>query len=143
MFGIGYEGLSLDGLIAKLRLRDADVLVDIRLNALSRKQGYSKRALGAALEAAGITYLHEPRLGNPRENRAGYAETSTPAGEAARDQFRELLSSPDAAAAIREVADLAETHTVALLCYEADETHCHREQVLAAVREARQSVVHV
>ena len=139
MIGIGYEGLSIEALIARLQGEDVDVLVDVRLNAISRKAGYSKRALGAALTAAGIEYVHDPRLGNPKDNRAGYAEINSRAGNAARDRFRTLLATDISSEAVRALAGRINDHTVALLCFEADERHCHREQVIESVREVRQS----
>ena len=75
MIGIGYEGLALSDLIERLREQGATVVDDVRLNAISRKPGFSKRALAAVLEEAGIRYVHDPRLGNPKPNRAGYAES--------------------------------------------------------------------
>lgn len=143
MFGIGYEGLTVDDLIARLKLRGTDVVVDVRLNALSRKKGYSKRALNDALEKAGIRYVHEKRLGNPRDNRSAYAEVATSDGDDARARFRRLLEEDGAAQAIRELVELSRQHTVALLCFESLEENCHREQVLAAVREAVDSRVGV
>ncbi|MCS0500042.1 DUF488 domain-containing protein [Protaetiibacter mangrovi] len=143
MFGIGYEGLTVDDLVSRLRLRGADVVVDVRLNALSRKKGYSKRALAEALEVAGIRYVHERRLGNPKDNRSAYSEVATSEGDGARARFRQLLEDGAAASAIQEVAELSKHHTVALLCYESAEEHCHRQQVLDAVREALTSSVAV
>ena len=141
MFGIGYEGLSIEALIERLKQAGAEVVVDVRLNAISRKTGYSKRALTAALEAAGIRYVHERSLGNPRDNRAGYADATSSEGIAARERFRGLLEADDAAEGVRSLAALAEKHTVAVLCYEASEAHCHRQQVIAAVNEGRHSLV--
>ena len=37
------------------------VLVDVRLHAMSRKPGFSKCRFVAALEGAGICYVHDPR----------------------------------------------------------------------------------
>lgn len=139
MIGIGYEGLPLEALIARLRAQEVDVLVDVRLNAISRKAGYSKRALAAALEDAGIHYIHDPRLGNPKENRAGYAELGSEAGERAREQFRERLDDVQAAA-VQDLSALLDAHSVAVLCFEADERHCHREQVIAAALKAQSSL---
>lgn len=135
MIGIGYEGLTVETMIGRLLEKEIDVLVDVRLNAISRKAGFSKRALAAALEHAGIRYIHDPRLGNPKENRAGYAELGSDAGRQARDGFRSLLDENHAAAAVRDLSELLADHSVALLCFEADERHCHREQVIAAVRQ--------
>jgi uncharacterized protein (DUF488 family) len=132
--GIGYEGLALDALISKLRIRGVATLVDVRLNAISRKRGFSKGALREALESAGIAYIHMPALGNQRDNRAGYGELETDVAREARDRFQQELQSETAASALQEVAELARSGEVVLLCYEQDEQHCHREQVLEQVR---------
>lgn len=136
MLGFGYEGVPLDDLVDRLVAEGVDVLVDIRLNAISRKAGYSKRALEAALNAAAIRYVHDPRLGNPKDNRAGYAYSATLEGSAARERFRRQLSTPDGSQALRDLVKLSHVGKVAVLCYEADERHCHRQQVLEALDEA-------
>jgi uncharacterized protein (DUF488 family) len=132
--GIGYEGLALDDFISRLRIRGVGTLVDVRLNAISRKRGFSKRALREALEAADIAYIHMPALGNQRDNRAGYGELTTDLAHEVRDRFRQELRSETAASALQEVAELARSGEVVLFCYEQDERHCHREQVLEQVR---------
>lgn len=141
MIGIGYEGLSLDSLIGRLKTAGVEVLVDVRLNAISRKVGYSKRALSAAVEAAGMRYVHDPRLGNPKENRAAYADRVSLEGAAARERFQLILGDGEGAKGIRDLADLVQQHSVAVLCYEANDMHCHRQQVIVAVREAQASLV--
>ena len=65
---VGYEGRSVDELVDALVEAGVSVLVDVRENAISRKRGLSKRLLAEKLEARGITYVHEPTLGNPRDN---------------------------------------------------------------------------
>ena len=66
VIGIGYEGENVDSLVAKLLAWKIAVLVDVRLNAISRKRGFSKRSLSEALDAVGITYVHLPNLGQPQ-----------------------------------------------------------------------------
>ncbi len=139
--GVGYEGQSIDSFVALLRIRGVQTLVDVRLNAISRKRGFAKRALGSALQEAGIAYLHRPVLGNYRDNRPGYAELDTLAAKEARARYREALETADAVACIRELAALANEQEIALLCFEADERHCHREQTLEAVRRAMSRLV--
>ena len=141
MIGVGYEGLSVEQLIERLKTAGVDVLVDVRLTPLSRKPGLSKRRLSEALSVAGIRYVHDRRLGNPKDNRAAYADAASPAGAAARARYRGMLGHGNGAEGVRDLASLSEQHTVAVLCFESDETHCHREQVIAAVAEARASVV--
>lgn len=133
--GIGYEGKSLADLLADLRALGVDVLVDVRLNAISRKAGLSKRALSAALAELGIRYLHKPELGNPRDNRAGFGEAwNTSEGRAARATYNASIATEAGAAAVAELAQLATHQRIALLCFEASELHCHRRETLAAVR---------
>lgn len=132
--GIGYEGLTQDALISRLRVRGVGTLVDVRLNAISRKPGFSKKALTTALEQAGIHYRHMPALGNQRANRDGYAETTSPSARQARDRYRNTLAHDAAATSLSELVELARTQTIAVFCFEADEHHCHREQVLEHVR---------
>lgn len=131
--GIGYEGLDLDAFVSKLRVRGVSTLVDVRLNAISRKKGFSKRALSAALAESGIEYLHMPALGNQRDNRAGYGELESIAAHEVRDRFRGTLESEAAVAALDELAELARGGDVVVFCYEQDERHCHREQVIEQV----------
>lgn len=132
--GIGYEGLTLDAFISKLRIRGIHTLVDVRLNAISRKRGFSKRALAEALGEAGIAYVHLAALGNQRDNRAGYGDLTSDRANEVRDRFRRQLQSEAATTAMQQVADLAQAGEVVLFCYEQDEQHCHREQVLEQVR---------
>jgi uncharacterized protein (DUF488 family) len=73
LYNVGYEGRSADQLLDLLELMQVQVLVDVRLNPLSRKRGLSKRKLAEALAAKRIEYVHEPLLGNPRENREGFS----------------------------------------------------------------------
>ena len=64
---VGYQGRSVGELIDVLRQGGVEVLVDVRLNPISRKPGFSKNPLSQALAEAGIGYRHERELGNPRE----------------------------------------------------------------------------
>jgi uncharacterized protein (DUF488 family) len=119
---IGYEGRTAEQLVAELVELGVGVLVDVRLTPMSRKPGMSKRRLAEAVEAAGISYLHLPELGNPRDNREAFR-----AGDAsARSRLRARLRSAAGAQAVRRVVELAGTGTVALLCLERDPEHCHR-----------------
>ncbi|WP_243062719.1 DUF488 family protein [Humibacter sp. RRB41] len=134
VIGIGYEGLDLDALVSRLRLRGVSTVVDVRLNPISRKRGLSKTALRERLAGDGIEYEHLPALGNPRDNRGGFSEVEGVEAQEARQKFNELLRTPAAHQALDRVLELAETGTVALLCFERDESHCHRELVLVELR---------
>lgn len=132
--GVGYEGMTVEALVSRLRIRGIKVLVDVRLNAISRKRGFSKRALEAAMGDAGIEYVHLPQLGNLRENRSGYGELVTDAAVTSRDTFRSHLTSEPAVDALEQLMEISSRSSTAVFCFEADERHCHREQVLEALR---------
>ena len=132
--GVGYEGRSIDEFVEDLMRQGVAVLADVRLHAVSRKRGFSKRKLEAAMADAGIQYVHLPQLGNPRENRAAYATYGTPEGARARATFGTVLESDGAKKALEELARLVDANRVAVMCFEFSELHCHRREVLAALR---------
>ncbi len=134
VIGVGYEGRTLDELVAQLVAMDVSRLVDVRLNPISRKPGLSKTALGRTLAEAGIAYEHRRALGNPKTNRSGFAGGGTE-WEQARFRYQELLCRPEAIEALDAVAKAASEERVAVLCFEADEHRCHRDLVLAEARQ--------
>ncbi len=131
---VGYQGRTIDEFVADLRARNVDTLVDVRLNAVSRRRGFSKTSLNAALTAAGIAYLHLRALGNPKENRPAFGSEDAEPG---RTVYRDLLTSPAAALQLEQLADLAEQQRVAVMCFEADERHCHRKVIVDELLTAR------
>src|ERR1700743_2486105 len=79
---IGYEGSTIDAVLQVLRDADVALLIDVRAVASSRKPGFSKRQLAAALDEAGIAYVHLQGLGTPKPGReavrAGHPERMVP-----------------------------------------------------------------
>lgn len=133
LVSVGYEGRDADELIEDLRQLGVSVVVDVRLNAISRKRGLSKRGLREALERSGIDYVHLRALGNPRENREGFRSGSP----VARRRFLRTLASTDGNAALDELANLGADRVVAVLCFEAEHDTCHRACVIEAVQQRR------
>lgn len=125
--GVGYEGVTLDAFISDLAAGGVEVLVDVRQTPLSRKRGFSKSTLSTALDAAGIAYLHLRALGNPKDNREAFRTGSLAVG---RRRFAAHIASPEGEQALAEIAELARTRKVALLCFEADAKRCHRHVLL-------------
>ncbi|HUZ50909.1 MAG TPA: DUF488 domain-containing protein [Streptosporangiaceae bacterium] len=133
VIGFGYEGTDQAAFVTSLARSGVGLLVDVRLNAISRKQGFSKRGLAQALADSGIGYEHAPELGNPSWNRAGFSGSDAEV-TSARITYRQLIRSGKASARIDEIAKAAATGLVAVLCVESDERHCHRYVVLSEVR---------
>ena len=133
LFTIGYEKATPDAVLGELKRARVNILVDTRAVAASRRPGFSKRQLAAALDEAGIAYLHLQKLGTPAEGReaarAGdlkklwrvYAKHLKTA--AAKDAMEELL------------ALVRSDKRICLLCYERDPDECHRSRIAGIVHE--------
>lgn len=133
ILGVGYQGRTQAEVIDDLRAQAVTVLVDVRLTPLSRRTGLSKTALALAVRAAGIEYLHMRELGNPKTNRAGFADIGGPLGLAARKHYARLLNNQAANEALDLLATRAASQRVALLCFESDQDTCHRAVIIEAV----------
>ncbi len=127
---IGYERATPASLLAALRGAGVRTLVDVRALANSRKPGFAKGALSAALEEAGIGYLHLRALGTPAEGRQA-VRSGRP--EVMRRIFAAHLAGTEAQAALANLSDLARRQRVCLLCLEDDPRQCHRTLVAEAV----------
>jgi uncharacterized protein (DUF488 family) len=130
VFTIGYERATPPALLAALRAAGVRRVVDVRALANSRRPGFAKRALSAALEEAGIGYLHLPALGTPPEGREA-VRAGRP--EEMRRIFARRLAATEAQAALADLADRARREPVCLLCLESDPRNCHRALVAEAL----------
>ena len=130
---VGYEGRNIDDFVTALQHAGVRTVADVRLNAISRKAGFSKTRLREALAAAGIGYRHMRSLGNSKENRQPFWDGRVEEG---RRVYREALTGPAAAASLDQLSDLARDHVVAVLCFEADTELCHRRVIIDHVVSA-------
>jgi uncharacterized protein (DUF488 family) len=124
--GIGYQGRSLDDVVAALRAAGIATLIDVRELPWSRRAEFSKKALAERLAREGIRYVHLPSAGNPRAIRksgAGSAEILA--------RYREHLVRRHAV--LDEILAAAGGAPAALLCYEAEAAACHRSVLLEAL----------
>lgn len=142
VYGIGYEGREPAQLAAALTAAGVEVIVDVRLNASSRKRGFAKSALREHLAAVGIDYLHLRALGNERDNRAGFAHLSGPQARAARDRYRAHLDN-GSTPVVAELLEVLQERTAALLCFERDERHCHRDVLIEHLQDIEPQLVAV
>ena len=130
IFTIGYEGATGGEVLAALREAGVERVIDVRALPLSRRPGFSKSPLRAALEEAGIEYVHLKALGTPSEGRA--------AARAGRQRDLERiyagqLELPEAIAQSALMLEMAGEKPSALLCMERDPAQCHRTLLLNAV----------
>lgn len=131
IYSVGYEGLTLAGLVERLVQSRVTVLFDVRLNAVSRRKGFSKKALAAGLGDVDIEYVHDSLLGNPPENRDSFRSGDGAEGRAA---MRTRLEN-GSRGAVDALAARAVRERVAVLCVERDRRACHRDVITDMVVE--------
>ncbi|RRR25774.1 DUF488 domain-containing protein [Schaalia georgiae] len=142
--GWGYEGHTIEDLLDECARLRAAYVVDIRLNAISRKKGFSKTALSNVLAGAGVEYVHLRALGNPKDNRPGFAHPGTPEAERAHKRFNEeVLDTPEAARQLGELAELSRRGNVIVLCFEETPKCCHRHLVIQRLQAHEKAVASV
>ena len=132
LFTIGYEGKTVAEFLGQLAASGADLLIDVRAVAASRRPGFSKTAMSGALREKGIDYLHLRALGTPKAGREAARK-----GRIAemRAIYEEQLATPEAELAMEQALGAALERRVALLCFEADSADCHRAVVAERLLE--------
>ncbi len=128
---IGYEGLDTEEFLNLLSKHDIETLVDIRELPLSRKSGFSKKALAASVKRRGVGYIHLPHLGCPKAIRNRYRDDRN--WVRYQRDFLKYLATQDEA--IADLTTMARNSCCALLCFEADHNLCHRSMVADAVKQ--------
>jgi uncharacterized protein (DUF488 family) len=141
IYSVGYEGFPAPALVDRLAANKVTTLVDVRLTPSSRKPGYSRKSLSAALEMAGITYIHEPELGNPPDNRDSFRRGN---GQEGREHMRARLMNGSGPALVRTV-ERARQERIAVLCVERERHRCHRDVItdMALELAPELEVVHI
>jgi uncharacterized protein (DUF488 family) len=133
---IGYEGRNIDKFLSLLVENKVGKLIDVRKNPFSMKYGYSKNQLMSALEKLGISYLHLPELGIESDQRKNLTEKG--AVELFRHYAQELGAKEEM---LDSIKSLAKKEKVALMCFEAQATDCHRGVIAKRFRDEGLDVV--
>lgn len=136
---VGYSGHTPQTFLERIQEAGIACVVDVRSVPLSRKPGFSKRALSEFLEAGGVRYEPMPQLGASRDllsRKRGGASFS----ELAKNYRASLARKGDA---VEALAGLVREQKSALMCLEKDAADCHRG--ILADRLARRGfrVVHL
>lgn len=139
IFTIGYEGTTVPEFVGALQKAGVERVIDVRALPLSRRPGFSKSPLRAALAEAGIDYVHLKALGTPANGRA-----AARAGRHAELEriYAGQLELPEAIVQSAQMLELARDRPSALLCMEREPAHCHRTLLLDEVAPAAE-VVHL
>lgn len=139
LFTAGYEGVRLEDFIGQLKRHNVQILIDIRERPLSRKKGFSKKALTAALAAEDINYLHIKELGSPSELRKKLREDKD--YSYFFDEFSNYLSSKKDS--LLEVLEVIQNSIGCLLCYEKSHEECHRKLVVEELLQMNSNEISV
>jgi uncharacterized protein (DUF488 family) len=133
LFTIGYEKALPAAVLGELRRAKVDLLVDTRAVAASRRPGFSKRQLAAALDEEDIAYVHLQKLGTPAEGRQAARSGDLDTLWRIYDKH---IKTPEAQDALGELLALIKSgQRVALLCYCRDPKACHRSRIVALVKK--------
>jgi len=133
LFTIGYEQAKPAAVMRELKQAKIDLVVDTRAVAASRRPGFSKRQLAAALAEKGIGYVHLQKLGTPAEGRQ-----AARAGDYDRlwKIYDKHMQQAESQQALGELLALIKSKKrVALLCYCRDPKTCHRSRIVANVKK--------
>ena len=124
LFTIGYEGRSIDEYLNLLIKNNIKLLCDVRKNPISRKYGFSKQSLQKKITELNMEYLHIPELGIHAHLRKGL-ETKEDYKKLFSLYARETL--PVRKNELLEIVrHLEGKKRVALTCFEAEPSLCHR-----------------
>lgn len=126
VYTIGYHGRALPSFVHLLQEHGVKKVLDVRELPLSRQKGFSKGTLSEALSAGGIEYVHLREAGNP------FRKLATSAEECLGMYRSHLKGKP-------KVLDLLEGELngepTAILCLEAEPSHCHRSVITDLLRK--------
>jgi len=124
IFTIGYEGKSLEKYLLQLYQKNVHLLVDVRASSYSMKKEFIGSRLASGCKLLNIDYKHIPELGIPNT----YRKAIPNKGQLFRVYKNKLLS--QRAIEIKNIADLViKEKRVALTCFEASHTDCHRHHL--------------
>ena len=133
LFTVGYEQAKPAAVLGELKRAKIELLVDTRAVAASRRPGFSKRHLAAALDEDGIAYVHLQKLGTPAEGRAAARSGDTDALWRIYDKH---IKGADAQNELHELIALIKSgKRIALLCYCRDPKSCHRSRIVSNIKK--------
>ncbi|ABO07889.1 DUF488 domain-containing protein [Pyrobaculum calidifontis] len=140
VYTVGYSAFTPEGLLAELKRRGVEVVVDVRRFPRSKMRGFSQGELEELLKGAGVEYLWMGELGalGVRGVRAGCSQSPTFDAYVWR-----LYRYGPAILSLEELNKLAAERTAALLCKEEDWRHCHRQFIADYLAARGHTVVHI
>ena len=132
-YTIGYEGLNLEQYLNQLLKHKVHCLCDVRRNPYSQKFGFTKTELMSALEKVGIEYIHIPDLGVSYALRQGLKSDSDYYNVLKHYEIDILSHQSSNIEFLKKL--LVKYTRIAITCFEAKISHCHRSKIANLMRE--------
>ena len=133
IYTIGHSTRPLPKFLEILDAHHVELLVDVRTVPRSRHNPqYNTVALAAALQHAGLRYLHMPGLGGLRHPRKDATENLGWRNLSFRG-YADYMQTPDFVRNLDELIDHARTAQTAIMCAEAVPWRCHRSLIADAL----------
>jgi uncharacterized protein (DUF488 family) len=143
IYSVGHGARALEELVATLRAGGVTIVADVRSFPGSRRHPqFGREALAASLPAAGIDYCWLPRLGGRRK--PGPSPSPNPAWQVeAFRSYADYMDTPEFAAGLDELLQLAQRSATAFMCAETHWSQCHRRILSDRLWSLRIDVVHL
>ena len=132
LYTIGYQGVPLEEFAECLMGHDVGCLIDVRANAISRKKGFSKKALSEYISGCGLEYVHLPTAGILSQERKK-VKTDADIDNLLFDYKTKMEQKPYPYKQVLDVVMRYESS--ALMCFEEDHNKCHRSVLAELVSE--------
>ncbi len=132
IYTIGHSTRTQDQLTALLRLYDIRTLVDIRRVPYSRHNPqFNREEMMRTMPEAGIRYEHLTELGGVKPSQE-VIDRARSCSERSRG-FAGYMQTETFKQGLQRAIDMARNEQIALMCAEADPSHCHRFWVADAL----------
>lgn len=132
VYTIGHSTLAIEDFLAILKAYEIRRLIDIRTVPRSRHNPqFNRDELPKTLKKGGIEYLHMAELGGLRHARKDSINTGW--RNASFRGFADYMQTPEFAAGVEHLIELATEKPSAIMCAEAVPWRCHRSLVGDAV----------
>ena len=142
IYTIGHSTRSIEQFLGLLQAHNIEELVDVRTVPQSRHNPqFGQEELAAALQQAGIGYMHFGKLGGLRQSskdsiNLGWQNSSFRG-------FADYMATPEFQQGLDELKAIAEKKRVAIMCAEAVPWRCHRSLIADALTTQGWQVLHI
>ena len=132
VYTVGHSTHPIDEFIAMIEVYGVALLVDVRTVPRSRHTPqFNSAELDAALAEHGIRYLHMAELGGLRHTNKDSINTGW--RNASFRGYADYMQTPEFAAGVDRLVELAGAQPTAIMCAEAVPWRCHRSMIADAL----------